>query len=162
MKGYDQYTNGYDKYIKGYYKYITGYDQCINAYEKYTKDFLEKIFTAMPKKYLRLLCPLYQQELTGTLIQLLDLVHEEVIGFNDQFQDLCDTQRNLASEMGFSCPVEQSKGPGKPRFCIPEEVIRGLRDVHGVLKKVAKEVLVSYKTMNRTAKHIKISFLPRE
>ena len=60
MKGYDQYTNGYDKYIKGYYKYITGYDQCINAYEKYTKDFLEKIFTAMPKKYLRLLCPLYQ------------------------------------------------------------------------------------------------------
>ena len=34
---------------------------------KYTKDFLEKlftaitnIFTAMPKKYIRLLCPLYQ------------------------------------------------------------------------------------------------------
>ena len=51
--------------------------------------------------------------------------------------------------MGFSCPVEQSKGPGKPRFYIPEEVIRGLRDVHGVWKKVAKEVLVSYKTILR-------------
>ena len=68
MKGYDKYINDYDKfYMKGYYKYITGYDQYINAYDKYTKDFLEKIFTAikiiftaMPKKYLRLLCPLYQ------------------------------------------------------------------------------------------------------
>ena len=47
-------------YMKGYYKYITGYDNS-------TKDFLEKIFTtmtntfmAMPKKYLRLLCRLYQ------------------------------------------------------------------------------------------------------
>ena len=53
--------------MKDYYKYITGYDQYINAYDKYTKDFLEKIFTAMtiiftamPKKYLRLLCPMYQ------------------------------------------------------------------------------------------------------
>ena len=60
---------GYYKYMKGYYKYIIGYDQYINAYDKYTKDFLQKIFTAMantciftamPKKYLRLLCPLYQ------------------------------------------------------------------------------------------------------
>ena len=46
--------------------------------------------------------------------------------------------------MGFSCPVEQSTGPGRPRFYIPEEVIRGLRDVHGVWKEVANEVLVSY------------------
>ena len=67
MKGYDQYINGYDKYINAYDKYINGYDQCINAYDKHTKDFLEKIFTAMmniftamPKKYLRLMCPLYQ------------------------------------------------------------------------------------------------------
>ena len=43
--------------------------------------------------------------------------------------------------MGFSCPVEQSTGPGRPRFYIPEEVIRGLRDVHGVWKEVAIEVL---------------------
>ena len=59
----------------------------------------------------------------------LDLVHEEVNGLIDQSQDLSDTQRNFASEMGFSCPVEQSTGPGRPRFYIPEEVIRGLRDV---------------------------------
>ena len=88
-------------------------------------------------------------EFTVTLIQILDLFHEEVNGLNEQFQDLCDTQRNLASEMGFSCPVGQSIGPGKPRFYIPEEVIRGLRDVHGVWKEVAKEVLVSYKTILR-------------
>ena len=48
--------------------------------------------------------------------------------------------------MGFSCPVEQSTGPGRPKFYISEEVIRGLCDVHGV-KEVAKEVLVSYKTI---------------
>ena len=72
----------------------------------------------------------------------MDLVHEEVNGLNDQFQDLCDTQRNFASEMGFSCPVEQSTGRGRPRFYISEEVIRGLRDVHGVWKEVAEEVLV--------------------
>ena len=53
--------------MKGNDKYIIGYDQYINAHDKYTKDFLQKIFTAMtniftamPKKYLRLLCPLYQ------------------------------------------------------------------------------------------------------
>ena len=67
MKCYYKYITGYDKYIKGHYKNITGYDKYINAYDKYTKDFLEKIFTAMtntftamPKKYSRLLCPLYQ------------------------------------------------------------------------------------------------------
>ena len=52
-------------------------------------------------------------------------------------------------EMGFSCPVEQSTGRGRPRFYIPEEVIRGLRDVHGVCKEVAKEARVSYKTILR-------------
>ena len=78
------------------------------------------------------------------MIQLLDLVHEEVNGLIDQSQDLCDTQRNFASEMGFSCPVEQSTGPGRPRFYISEEVIRGLHDVHGVWKEVAKEARVSY------------------
>ena len=57
--------------------------------------------------------------------------------------------KKLASEMGFSCPVEQSTEPGRPRFYIPEEVIRGLRDVHGVWKEVAKEALVSYKTILR-------------
>ena len=68
------------------------------------------------------------------LIQLLDLVHEDVNGLNDQFQNLCNTQRRFASVMGlmFSCPVEQSIEPGRPRFHIPEEVIRGLQDVHGV------------------------------
>ena len=49
--------------------------------------------------------------------------------------------------MGFSCPVEQSTGRGRPKFCIPEEVIRGLRNVHGVWKEVAIEALVSYKTI---------------
>ena len=52
-------------------------------------------------------------------------------------------------ERGFSCPVEQSTGPGRPRFYIPKEVIRGFRDVRGVWKEVAKEVLVSYKTTLR-------------
>ena len=42
-------------------------------------------------------------------------------------------------KVGFSCPVEQSTGRGRARFYIPEEVIRGLRDVHGVWKEVAKE-----------------------
>ena len=55
-----------------------------------------------------------QQRASKDLIQLLDLVHEEVNGLNDQFQDLCDTQRNFASEMGCSCPVEQSTGRGRP------------------------------------------------
>ena len=69
-------------------------------------------------------------------------------GLNDQFQDLY-TQRNFASEMGFSCPVEQSTGRGRPRFYIPKKVIRGLHDVHGVWKEVAKEARVSYKTILR-------------
>ena len=51
MKGYYKYITGYDKYIKGYYKYITGYDKYINAYDKYTKDFFEKIFTAMTNTF---------------------------------------------------------------------------------------------------------------
>ena len=51
----------------------------------------------------------------------MDLVHEEVNGLIDQSQDLCNTQRNFASEMGFS----------------------GLPDVHGVWKEVAKEARVS-------------------
>ena len=79
----------------------------------------------------------------------MHLVHEEVNGLIDQSQDLCNTQRNFASEMGFSCPVEQSTGRGRPRFYIPEEVIRGLHDVHGVWKEVAKEARVSYKTILR-------------
>ena len=81
--------------------------------------------------------------------RLNELVHEEVNGLNDQFQDLYNTQRNIASEMGFSCPVEQSTGPGRPRFYIPEEVIRGLHDVRGVWKELAKEARVSYKTILR-------------
>ena len=56
-----------------------------------------------------------QQSASEDLIQLLELVHEEVNGLNDQFQDLCNTQRNIASEMGFSCPVEQFTGQGRPR-----------------------------------------------
>ena len=51
--------------------------------------------------------------------------------------------------MGFSCPVEQSTGPGKPRFYIPEEVIRELHYVHGVWKEVAKEARISCKTILR-------------
>ena len=51
--GYDKYMKGYDQYINGYDKYMKGYDQYINAYGKYPKDFLENIFTAMPKKYLQ-------------------------------------------------------------------------------------------------------------
>ena len=81
------------------------------------------------------------------LIQLLDLVHEEVNGLDDQFQDLCNTRRNFASEMGFSCPVEQSTGPGRRRFYILEEVIRGLHYVHGVWKEIAKEARVPHKTI---------------
>ena len=81
------------------------------------------------------------------------MVHEEVNGLIDQSQDLSDTQRNFASEMGFSCPVEQSTGRGRPRFYIPEEVIRGLHDVHGVWKEVAKEARVSYKTILRRGRH---------
>ena len=83
------------------------------------------------------------------LIQLLDLLHEEVNSLNGQFQDLCNIQRNCASEMGFSCPLEQSTGPGRPRFCIPEEVTRGSHDIHGVWKEVANEARVSYKTILR-------------
>ena len=90
-----------------------------------------------------------QQNASEDLIQLLDLVHEEVNGLNDQFQYFCKTRRNFASEIGFSYPVEQSTGPGRPRFYIPEEVIRGLHYVHGVWKEVAKEVRVSYKTILR-------------
>jgi len=50
-----------------------------------------------------------QQSASEDLIQLLDLVHEEINGLNDQFQDLCNTRRNFASEVGFSCPVEQDQ-----------------------------------------------------
>ena len=58
---------------------------------------------------------------------------KRVNGLNCQFQNsFCNTQRNFASVMGFSCPVEQSTEPGRPRFYMPEEVIRGLQDVHGV------------------------------
>ena len=70
-----------------------------------------------------------QQSTSEDLIQLLDLL----------FQDLCNTQRSFASEMRFSCPVEQSTGPGRPRFYIPGEVIRGLHYVHGNWKELAKE-----------------------
>ena len=40
-----------------------------------------------------------------------------------------------------------SRRPGRPGFQIPEEVIRGLHDIHGVWKEVAKEAGVSYKTV---------------
>ena len=69
MKGYDKQLNDYDKYIKGYYKYISGYDNYIYLTPmtnilrtSWKKIFtaMTNIFTAMPKKYLRLLCPLYQ------------------------------------------------------------------------------------------------------
>lgn len=43
----------------------------------------------------------------------------------------------------------KSTGPGRPRFHIPEEVIRGLHDVRGVWIEVAKEARVSYKTILR-------------
>ena len=78
------------------------------------------------------------------MIQLLDLVHEEVNGLVDQSQDLCDTQRNFASEMGFFVSSGTVYRAGRPRFYISEEVIRGLHDVHGVWKEVAKEARVSY------------------
>ena len=83
------------------------------------------------------------------MIQLLDLVHEEVNGLVDQSQDLCDTQRNFASEMGFFVSSGTVYRAGRPRFYIPEEVIRGLHDVHGVWNEVAKEARVSYKTILR-------------
>ena len=47
-----------------------------------------------------------QQSAGENLIQLLELLHEEVNGLNGQFRGLCNTQRNFASEMGFSCPLE--------------------------------------------------------
>ena len=40
-----------------------------------------------------------------------------------------------------------SRRLGRPGFQIPEEVIRGLHDIHGVWKEVAKEAGVSYKTV---------------
>ena len=55
-------------------------------------------------------------------------------------------RRDYVTEMGFSCPTEQSEKPGRPRFQTPEEVIRGLYDIHGVLKEVAKEAGVSCKS----------------
>ena len=90
-----------------------------------------------------------QQNASEDLIQLLDLVHEEANGLNDQFQDFCKTRRNFASEIGFSCPVEQSTGPGRPIFYTREEIIRGLHYVHGAWKEVEKEVRVSYNTILR-------------
>ena len=83
------------------------------------------------------------------LIQLLDLLHGGVNDLNGQIQDLCNARRNFTSEMGFSCPLEQSSGPGRPRFNIPENVIRGLHDIHGVWREVANEAGVSYKTILR-------------
>ena len=82
-------------------------------------------------------------------LQLLYLLHENIIGLNGQFQDLCFMRRDYALEMGFSCPRERSRRPGRPRFQIPEEVIRGLHDIHGAWKEVAKEAGVSYKTVLR-------------
>ena len=41
------------------------------------------------------------------------------------------------------------RGPGRPRFNIPENVIRGLHDIHGVWREVANEAGVSYKTILR-------------
>ena len=77
-----------------------------------------------------------QQSASEGLIQLLDLVHEEVNGLTEwSIQGFV----RYTKKVGFSCPVEQSTGRGRPRFYIPEEVIRGLRDVHGVWKEVAKE-----------------------
>ena len=90
-----------------------------------------------------------QQNASEGLIQLLDLLHGGVNDLNCQIQDLCNARRNFASEMGFSCPLEQSSGPGRPRFHIPENVIKGLHDIHGVWKEVANQAGVSYKTILR-------------
>ena len=83
------------------------------------------------------------------LIQLLDLLHGGVNDLNGQIQDLCNARRNVASEMGFSCPLEQSSGRGRPRFYIPGNVIGGLHDIHGVWREVANEAGVSHKTILR-------------
>ena len=56
---------------------------------------------------------------------------------------------DYASEMGFLCPLEQSRRPGRPRFQIPEELSRGLHDIHAVWKEVAKEADGSYETVLR-------------
>ena len=78
-----------------------------------------------------------QQSASEGLIQLLDLVHEEVNSLNDQYQDLCDTQRNFGNALLWKwvlC-VQWNSLQGEAgqdfTFRIPEEVIRGLHDVHG-------------------------------
>ena len=81
--------------------------------------------------------------------QILYLLQENISGLNGQFQDLCFVHRDYAAEMGFSCPLEQSRRPGRPKFQIPVEVIRGLHDIHSVWREVAKEADVSYKTVLR-------------
>ena len=44
-------------------------------------------------------------------LQLLYLLHESISGVNGQFQDICFMHGDYASEMEFSCPLEQSQKP---------------------------------------------------
>lgn len=57
--------------------------------------------------------------------------------------------RDYASESGFSCPTEDATRSGRPRFDVPEEVIRRLNDIHGSWQEVAREASVSYRTILR-------------
>ena len=54
------------------------------------------------------------------LIQLLDLVHEEVNGLNDQFQDLCKTRRNFASEWDSRVQWNSLQGQVGQDFIFPK------------------------------------------
>ena len=92
-----------------------------------------------------------QQNDSEDFIHLLLMLHETINGLHRQFRESCNERRDYASEMGFSCPLEneEPRRPGRPRYEIPEEVIRGLHGIHGVWKEVAKEARVSYKTVLR-------------
>ena len=90
-----------------------------------------------------------QQRVNEDLIELLVRVHDEIIALNGQFLELCYMRRDYGSEMGFSCPLEQSGRPGRPRYHIPQDAITGLHEIHGVWRAVAREARVSYRTVLR-------------
>ena len=90
-----------------------------------------------------------QRSVSDDLLELLYQVHNEISSLNDQFQRFCSMQRDYSTEMGFSCPIEHTGNAGRPRLHIPQEVIAGLHDIHGVSKQVAIESRVLYRTILR-------------
>ena len=79
------------------------------------------------------------------------VIHHSLRELQGQLNSLCANfdDDNSTEHIRFSCPRVHSNSSGRPRFDIPQTLITGLHEIHGVWRIVAKESGVSYRTILR-------------